>query len=379
MQCLNCKIEMSNYDVTMKRGMLERAELFVQQLDAHRYSQLSYDTCEQCGSLWLDAGELDKLAFKVEGSIEFCSEEEDETRRPTRKCPRCIEVDLAPVKFLGVSDINLDRCQNCGGFWLDGGELNLINRELAKIMPVSGHGFSDFVNNVHVPFWFKRIKRPSSETDFEVVVSPLPGARHKRTTDIRCPADGAALDRYVLPRIVLSGIVLSRIKFEGCPTCHGMWLDKDELRQLKNKFNDGQLHWLNREVNDIEKTSMISSSRACPKCPSSKLRSVLFGHSGVVIDWCPDCQGIWLDRSEYDSICEYLRSEATSATPKEIREELAHDLEKIVTGEDPESRLAEVGDIYAAHKALANLFIFDHPALFSLVPNAASGGRSIGM
>ncbi len=114
-----------------------------------------------------------------------------------------------------------------------------------------------------------------------VVVTPIPGASRKGTTDKKCPADGAALDLYAL----------SRIKFEGCPTCHGMWLDKDELRKLKNKFNDGQLHWLNREVNDIEKTSMISSSRVCPKCPSSKLRSVMFGQSGVVIDWSPIARG----------------------------------------------------------------------------------------
>ena len=71
-----------------------------------------------------------------------------------------------------------------------------------------------------------------------------------------------------------------------------------------------------------------------------------------MIDWCPDCQGIWLDRSDFDSISEYLRSEATSATPKEIAEELAHDLKKIVTGEDPESRLAELGDIACNTRSL---------------------------
>jgi hypothetical protein len=98
-----------------------------------------------------------------------------------------------------------------------------------------------------------------------------------------------------------------------------------------------------------------------------------------VIDWCPDCQGIWLDRSEFDSISEYLRSEATSATPKEIAEELAHDLKKIVTGEDPESRLAEAGDIAAALQAMANAYIFDHPALFGLFTGTAQRGRSIGM
>ena len=105
----------------------------------------------------------------------------------------------------------------------------------------------------------------------------------------------------------------------------------------------------------------------------------MFGQSGVVIDWCPDCQGIWLDRSEYDFISEYLRSEATSATAKEIAEELAHDLKKIVTGEDPESRLAEAGDIAAALEALANTYIFDHPALYWLVTRVAESGRSIGM
>ena len=99
----------------------------------------------------------------------------------------------------------------------------------------------------------------------------------------------------------------------------------------------------------------------------------------LVIDWCPDCQGIWLDRNEYDSICNYLRSEAASVTPKEIAQELAHDLKKIVTGEDPESRLAELGDIAAALEALANAYIFEHPALFSSVTDAAQSGRSVGM
>jgi hypothetical protein len=38
-------------------------------------------------------------------------------------------------------------------------------------------------------------------------------------------------------------------------------------------------------------------------------------------------------------------------------------VEKIVTGQHPESRLVELGDIAAAYEALANTFIFDHPAL----------------
>ena len=351
MRCLNCDSEMVNYDVTTRKA------------------ELSYDVCERCGSLWLDAGELDKMAFDVTGSIEFSSEEEDKSARPTRNCPRCDDCQLAPVRFLGVSDIVLDHCRNCGGFWLDGGELNLIDKELTKIMPVEGHGFSDFVNNVHVPFWFKRIKRPTSETDFKVAVSPLPGAEHQGETTEACPVDGSMLDRYSL----------ARVEFEGCPKCHGMWLDKDELRKLKNKVNDGQLHWLNHQVDNVETVSAVASSRPCPKCPSTKLRSIVFGHSGVVIDSCANCHGVWLDRDEFESIVHFLREMATNATAKEISQELREDLEKVISGEGPEGRLAEVSDAAAAVEALANTVIFDHPRLFNFLTGASAGGRTIGM
>ena len=351
MHCINCDAEMVNYDVTTKKA------------------ELSYDVCERCGSLWLDAGELDKMAFQVQGSIEFCSEDEDQSARPKRNCPRCDDWQLVPVRFLGTSDIVLGHCRNCGGFWLDGGELNLVDQELTKIMPVEGHGFSDFVNNVHVPFWSKRLKRPSSETDFKVAVAPIPGAERKGQSGKTCPVDGSALDLYSL----------AHVEFEGCPKCHGMWLDKDELRKLKNTVNDGQLHWLNREVDNVEKVSAVVSSRACPKCPSIKLRSIVFGHSGVVIDSCPDCHGVWLDREEFDSIVHFLRDEATNATPKEIGQELREDLRKMVSGEGPESRMAELGDAAAAVEALANTVIFDHPSLFNFLAGASQSGRGLGM
>ena len=57
MRCLNCGIEMMNNQVSTKNDLI------------------SYDMCEKCGSLWLDEGELDKMAFQVEGSIEYCSQE----------------------------------------------------------------------------------------------------------------------------------------------------------------------------------------------------------------------------------------------------------------------------------------------------------------
>ena len=50
----------------------------------------------------------------------------------------------------------------------------------------------------------------------------------------------------------------------------------------------------------------------CPTCPESNL--VMAERSGVEIDYCPTCRGVWLDRGELDKIIE------RDATPPPRRE-----------------------------------------------------------
>lgn len=40
----------------------------------------------------------------------------------------------------------------------------------------------------------------------------------------------------------------------------------------------------------------------CPACPTTPL--VMTDRSGIEIDYCPDCRGVWLDRGELDKIIE---------------------------------------------------------------------------
>lgn len=338
MKCLNCGSEMTNNRVITKKD------------------QISYDMCETCGSLWLDAGQLDKMAFKVAGSIEYCEqEEENQPERKVMKCPRCEDSVLDKVKFLESDDIFLHYCRNCGGFWLDGGELNLIDKELTRIMPVQGKGFSDFVNNVHVPYWYKRIKRKSSETDFHLDVPPIRGATvGKATTDI-CPDCQHTLSEYTV----------FSMKFEGCPKCKGMWLVPDELRELKNKVDGGSLRWLNTEIENIEKTSVISTNRPCVRCKTARLMAVNFGKSSVLIDWCPQCHGMWLDGGEFQAIADYLKKELMSEHAKDIEKQALSDLKRVWSG-GPEGRLDEALDAKAAFSALVSATIFEHPKLFKL-------------
>lgn len=49
------------------------------------------------------------------------------------------------------------------------------------------------------------------------------------------------------------------------------------------------------------------------KCPLDGAMLVISDRSGVEIDYCPECRGVWLDRGELDKIIE--RSAAAPPPP----------------------------------------------------------------
>ena len=40
------------------------------------------------------------------------------------------------------------------------------------------------------------------------------------------------------------------------------------------------------------------------KCPNCNVSLIMTDRSGIEIDYCPDCRGVWLDRGELDKIIE---------------------------------------------------------------------------
>ena len=351
MKCLDCGQEMMNHLVRT------------------RHREIYYDLCEGCGSLWLDRGELDKMAFQVEGSVEASSRASDRAAgRSTRQCPRCARQALDKVRFLEHSDIMLDRCGNCEGFWLDGGELDRINAELSKIMPVSGRGFSDFVTGVHIPYWSKRIKVRSSETDFAVEVPVLKGAERVGDTELTCPNCGAKLGRYRL----------FGIEFEGCAECRGIFLDCNELRRLKDRRREEpDLRWLDDDVDAIERAAVAISDRRCPKCSGHRLMTTVCGDTKVLVDYCTECSGVWLDASEFQEILQALREKLAHMTTPEAAKKVWEEIKDIWTG--PEDAISELLDAKAAISALINIAIFSSPTLHDHASRLAEAGRRMGM
>ncbi|SEI16990.1 MULTISPECIES: zf-TFIIB domain-containing protein [unclassified Leifsonia] len=51
------------------------------------------------------------------------------------------------------------------------------------------------------------------------------------------------------------------------------------------------------------------------RCPTDNLPLVMSERSGVEIDYCPQCRGVWLDRGELDKIIERAGSVAAAPQP----------------------------------------------------------------
>ncbi len=51
------------------------------------------------------------------------------------------------------------------------------------------------------------------------------------------------------------------------------------------------------------------------KCPNDGAVLTMSERSGVEIDYCPECRGVWLDRGELDKILDRAAAEIPSAPP----------------------------------------------------------------
>lgn len=58
----------------------------------------------------------------------------------------------------------------------------------------------------------------------------------------------------------------------------------------------------------------------CPHCESSRL--LLSDRSGVEIDYCPQCRGVWLDRGELDKLIERASVETSASRQRPMETQL---------------------------------------------------------
>jgi Zn-finger nucleic acid-binding protein len=112
-------------------------------------------------------------------------------------------------------------------------------------------------------------------------------------TFMQCPACQRPLRRFNAGPVTL----------DGCDGgCGGIWFDYRELGKATRAQPD-----LNAKVADIFHDPDVAvddyAVRSCPRCAGTTLDKKLYSlGSGVIMDRCPKCRGVWLDNGELEKI-----------------------------------------------------------------------------
>ncbi|MBN2736134.1 MAG: zf-TFIIB domain-containing protein [Spirochaetales bacterium] len=96
-------------------------------------------------------------------------------------------------------------------------------------------------------------------------------------------------------KTTLSEIDYHKERVDFCPDCGGSFYDKGELDKIIGMFELYEAITLNEA--EIDTLPIIEKQREV-LCPKDQQPMEPLEIAGQIIDRCPQCQGIWLDKGE---------------------------------------------------------------------------------
>jgi Zn-finger nucleic acid-binding protein len=213
--------------------------------------EVQLDACRQCKGIWVDDGELQRIAERVAAVRPAV--------QPVAQSPAGLNaVDASRQQLRNAASFLITRpCPSC----------QQANPSAAVVCWACGQGMQTIGGAALCP----RCDRPLSEF----------------TAD-NCPT-----------------------RLDACLTCKGVWFAGGELsaffqfglsevQSVRQRIGDGLGHFVDR---DISENRMLS----CPSCNFCMERDRLGDRSIVMIDVCPTCRGIWLDAGELVTAYEFYQ------------------------------------------------------------------------
>ena len=123
------------------------------------------------------------------------------------------------------------------------------------------------------------------------------------------------------------------VEIDECPSCFSIWFDADELREAKDEM-DPDLNWMDFEIWKHKDQFKISdNAKTCPKC-NVKMVTGQYGNTGIEVDSCHICKGIWLDKGEFEKIVEALADELLTMDSKSYYKAAFEEAKEIFAGSE---------------------------------------------
>ena len=134
---------------------------------------------------------------------------------------------------------------------------------------------------------------------------------------------------------------LETVTVDECRQCEGIWFDKDELRMVKDR-TDPDLNWMDFEIwTEPEAITVAGGRTQCPHC-AVPMHVLDYDDTGVQIDYCDQCNGVWLDKGKLGRIIMALEQELLAKSLGDYVKETLGEAKALLAG--PESFVSEWKD-----------------------------------
>ncbi|MFC1478449.1 zf-TFIIB domain-containing protein [Candidatus Margulisiibacteriota bacterium] len=272
------------------------------ELQTRSQNGVEIDTCSNCGGVMFDNNELVQVIKSNIESIDSGSPTAIERKSITinkhsgLNCPRCGK----PMREFNygygqkgeylTSDIVINSCLDCRTIWLDKGELNAIKM-------VRGLAFE-----------------VGKEENLSQGQLPDAGGQNQARQKL-CPN---------CKEVELEMINKKGVEVDYCPKCFGIWFDSGELNEFLSKsLKEGETRV------DKQEAVLDESGRKCPVCRLPLSKHNYHFNIPVMIDSCMNCNGIWLDRGEFDKIKKGMDNQPGVINSLNNLEDVSKDIWKI--------------------------------------------------
>ncbi len=220
------------------------------------------DFCEACEGMYFEKGEM---GCYLQFSKDIPNHKDlMKAATPSCKCPEC-GGQMKELKYVPDKELFIDLCESCGGVWLDGGEA----KDAKAVAAAQGDRKVRLLRSI----WEMR-------------------AQVRGTMPKKCPkCKSPSINQFNTSE---------DCTLDMCDRCNGCWFEKGEVAQYFE---------LSKDVPDLQKALATATPTDCD-CPACKgVKLVEFEYSQLelasgklLVDYCKQCEGIWLDPGEVVSL-----------------------------------------------------------------------------
>jgi Zn-finger nucleic acid-binding protein len=154
------------------------------------------------------------------------------------------------------------------------------------------------------------------------------------------------------------------VRVDECNVCHGIFFDRGELERAKDN-TDPEIAWLDTVLFSLDNPLIVNQQKVtCPAC-SFAMEPLEYANSGVIINKCANCGGVWLDHGEYAKIISYLENLVQHETAEDLADHMKRQLIEVLVGPKKESE--ELKELLAVMRLFEKRWVAEHPKIAKLL------------